>query len=96
MPEKEPRQLHFELDFALARIENASCTVSPAGEELSYSIVDLSDEQMAGLEHAAKGRSSILLVFASSRIEMDLVSLERRGPRFVKIVGHLVGVTPRR
>jgi hypothetical protein len=86
-------QLHFELVFAQARVESASRTISSRGDELSYLIADLAAEQIAGLERAAQDHTPVSLVLGESAVVvLDLVSLERKGPRSFQIVGHVVNV----
>lgn len=86
-------QLHFELVFAQARVESASRTVSSKGDELSYVIADLAAEQIAGLERAVQEHVPVSLVLGNHAVVvLDLVSLERRGPRSHQIVGHVLNV----
>lgn len=85
--------MHFELVFAQARVESASRTVSSKGDELSYLVADLAAEQIEGLERAAKEHTPVSLVLGeTSVVVVDLVSLERKGPRSLQIVGHVIDV----
>jgi hypothetical protein len=90
MPEKQgPTQ--FEFYLAHARVERASFTVSLAGDQMSYRIAELADDQLAGLERAIQNHRPVLLMFEPRPVLLDLMSCVRKGPGAVEIVGHIVG-----
>jgi hypothetical protein len=85
-------QLPLELHFSDDRLGSASFAPSPGhdGGLFSCSIGPLSEEAVGELERAARAELPIRLRFSERPLLLDHVTVERKGPQMVRIVGHVV------
>ena len=93
MTKQERRgQLPLELKFSDDRLSSASFAPSPGsdGGLSSCSIGPLSEEVVGELERAARAQTPIRLRFSERPLLLDHVTVERKGPHTVRIVGHVV------
>jgi hypothetical protein len=91
--EQEQRgQLPLDLDCANRHVLAASFV--PGADEqagvFSCVIGALSDETVAVLDRELKEHTRVRLVFSDRALLLEFVTLERRGPQSVRIVGQLV------
>ncbi len=91
MPREKGGQLAFELHFGDCKMGTASFAPTPGSSQglFSCSVGPLSDETIMALERAANAHTPIRLMF-SDPLVLDLVTLERKEPHSVRIVGHVV------
>ena len=93
MTKQERRgQLPLELHFSDDRLSSASFAPLPGsdGGLFSCSIGPLSEEAVGELERAARAQTPIRLRFSERPLLLDQVTVERKGPHTVRIVGHVV------
>ena len=93
MAKQERRgQLPLELHFSDDRLGSASFAPSPGsdGGLFSCSIGPLSEEAVGELERAARAELPIRLRFSEHPLLLDHITVERKGPQTVRIVGHVV------
>jgi hypothetical protein len=94
MPKQERRgQLPLELHFSDDHLGAASFAPSPGGDGsglFSCSIGPVSEETVGELERAARTQTPIRLKFSEHPLLLDHVTVERKGPRTVRIVGRVV------
>jgi hypothetical protein len=93
MPKQERRgQLPLELHFTDDHLGAASFAPSPGsdGGLFSCSIEPVTEETVAELERAARARTPIRLRFSERPLLLEHVTVERKGPHSVHIVGHVV------
>ena len=93
MTKQERRgQLPLELHFSDDRLGSASFAPSPGsdGGLFSCSIGPLSEEAVGELERAARAELPIRLRFSEHPLLLDHVTVERKGPHTVRIVGRVV------
>jgi hypothetical protein len=93
MPKQERRgQLPLELHFTDEHLGAASFAPSPGsdGGLFSCSLGPLSEETVGELERAARTRTPIRLRFSERPLLLDQVTVERKGPHSVRIVGRVV------
>jgi len=84
-----PLQLHFSDDHLGA----ASFAPSPGGDGsglFSCSLGPLTEEAVGQLERAARSQTPIRLKFSEHPLLLDHVTVERKGPHTVRIVGRVV------
>lgn len=92
--EREPtEQLAFEFRCPREQIQGASFVPTPfgAGGVFSCSVGPLPDETIAALDDAVRTHCLVRLVVDDSVLVLDLVTLERRDPHSVRIVGEMAG-----
>ena len=93
MPKQERRgQLPLELHFTDDHLGAASFAPSPGsdGGLFSCSITPVTEEMLVELERAARAHTPIRLRFSERPLLLDHVTVERKGPHSVRIVGHVV------
>lgn len=93
MPKQERRgQLPLELHFTDDHLGAASFAPSPGsdGGLFSCSITPVTEETVVELERAARAHTPIRLKFSERPLLLDHVTVERKGPHSVRIVGHVV------
>ena len=92
MPKKERGQLPLELTFTDDHLGAATFAPTPGsdGGLFSCSIGPLTDETVGELMRAARTQTPIRLHFSERPLLLDHVSVERKGPHTVRIVGHVV------
>jgi len=93
MPKQERRgQLPLELQFTDDHLGAASFAPSPGsdGGLFSCSITPVTEETVVELERAARAHTPIRLRFSERPLLLDHVTVERKGPHSVRIVGHVV------
>ena len=93
MTKQERRgQLPLELQFSDDRLSSASFAPSPGsdGGLFSCSIAPVTEETVVELERAARAHTPIRLKFSERPLLLDHVTVERKGPHSVRIVGHVV------
>jgi hypothetical protein len=90
-------QLALELDCR-DRVKSASFTPGPGGEGglFSCSIGPVTEETIATLDQAAQTHTLVSLSFSDQPVLLDLVTLERKEPLSIRIVGQLVRATTQR
>jgi hypothetical protein len=91
--EEERRgQLPLDLDCANRHVMAASFVPGPDEQAGVFSCVigALSDETVAGLDRALQEHSRVRLLFSDRALLLEFVTLERKGPQSVRIVGQLV------
>ena len=98
MPKKKEHrgQLAFELRITDSQVTAASfASMSEGGVAglFSCSVGALADDDVAALERAAYEHTPVRLLFSESPVLLDLVTLERREPHAVRIIGHVVRLT---
>jgi hypothetical protein len=93
MPKQERRgQLPLELHFTDDHLGAASFAPSPGsdGGLFSCSITPVTEETVVELERAARTHTPIRLKFSERPLLLDHVTVERKGPHSIRIVGHVV------
>ena len=93
MPKKErDGQLPLELTFTDDHLGAASFAPSPGsdGGLFSCSIGPLTEETVGDLLRAARTQTPIRLRFSERPLLLSHVTVERKGPHSVRIVGHVV------
>jgi hypothetical protein len=93
MPKQERRgQLPLELHFTDDHLGAASFAPSPGsdGGLFSCSITPVTEETVVKLERAARAHTPIRLLFSERPLLLDHVTVERKGPHSVRIVGRVV------
>lgn len=93
MSKQERRgQLPLEFHFPDDRLGSASFAPSPGTDSglFSCSIGPLSEEAVGEIERAARAELPIRLRFSERPLLLDNVTVERKGPHTVRIVGHVV------
>ena len=93
MPKQERRgQLPLELHFTDDHLGAASFAPSPGsdGGLFSCSITPVTEETVVELERAARAHTPIRLKFSERPLLLDHVTVERKGPHSIRIVGHVV------
>ena len=93
MTKQERRgQLPLELHFSDDRLGSASFAPSPGsdGGLFSCSITPVTEETVVELERAARAHTPIRLKFSERPLLLDHVTVERKGPHSIRIVGHVV------
>ena len=95
MPQKKEHrgQLALELRIADSQVTAASfASMSEGGDGglFSCSVAALAEGDVAALERAAYEHTRVRLLFSESPVVLDLVTLERREPHCVRIIGHVV------
>ena len=93
MPKQERRgQLPLELHFTDDHLGAASFAPSPGtdGGMFSCSIAPVTEETVVELERAARAHTPVRLRFSERPLLLDQVTVERKGPHSVRIVGHVV------
>ena len=98
MPQKKEHrgQLALELRVTDSQVLAASFASMPDGGDgglFSCSVGALADDDVAALERAAYEHTPVRLLFSESPVVLDLVTLERREPHGVRIIGHVVRAT---
>jgi hypothetical protein len=91
--EEERRgQLPLDLDCANRHVMAASFVPGPDEQAGVFSCVigALSDETVAVLDRALQEHARVRLLFSDRALLLEFVTLERRGPQAVRIVGQLV------
>src|SRR5687767_15647287 len=85
-------QLPLDLHFSDDRLGSASFAPSPGSDSglFSCSIGPLSEEAVAELERAARAETPICLRFSEHPLLLDHVTVERKGPQTVRIIGLVV------
>ena len=94
MTKQERRgQLPLELSFSDDHLGEASFAPSPGGDGsglFSCSLGPLTEEAVGELERAARTQTPIRLKFSEHPLLLDHVTVERKGPHTVRIVGRVV------
>jgi hypothetical protein len=93
MPKQERRgQLPLELRFTDGHLGAASFAPAPGsdGGLFSCSLGPLTEETVGELERAARTRTPVRLLFSERPLLLDHVTVERKGPHSVRIVGRVV------
>ena len=90
MPATEERHVGTQLELTLAdyEVRGASMGHGVAGSTFACTIGPVSGETMAALDRAAESRATIRLLFPQPLL-LELVTLERREPQRVRIVGRI-------
>jgi|SRR5688572_22786517 hypothetical protein len=90
--EKRRGQLPLELCFREDDLRAASFAPVPGsdGGVFSCSIGSLTEEVVAALERAARVDTPVRLRFSEQPLLLDHVTVERKGPHSVRIVGRVV------
>jgi hypothetical protein len=90
MPAKEERHIGTQLELKLADYEvgGASLNHGLEGSSFACTIGPVSDETMAALDRAAESHGTICLLLPQPLL-LELVTLERREPKRVRIVGRI-------
>lgn len=86
-------QLTLDLDCADYRVQRPTFTPAREGEQseiFSCSIGPLPDDTLAALDRAASAHNPVRLSFNGNPLLLDLVALERKDPRSVRIVGEVL------
>lgn len=94
--ERERRgQLALELNCVGLNVKSASFSPGPDGRGglFSCSLGPVTDETVEALDRAAQTHTLVDLVFSDHPLLLDLVTLERKAPQVVRIVGHIVART---
>ena len=91
MPEKEERPLAVQLDLNLAdcQVLGGSIGCGPHGSTFAFTVEPVSIETLAALDRAIDGHGTLRVLFPQPLL-LELVSLERKGPRGVRIVGRII------
>jgi hypothetical protein len=93
--QKRSRQLALELNCADFDVKSASFSPAPGGEgglfSCSLRLVDA--KTVAALDEAAQTHTLVNLQFSEHPLLLELVTLERKAPQLVRIVGHIVKAT---
>jgi hypothetical protein len=84
----------LELKLADYEVRGASMGHGIEGSSFACTIGPVSDETMAALDRAAESRATICLLFPQPLL-LELVTLERREPQRVRIVGRIFDSTKR-
>ena len=93
MPKDQEDGSQGALDLDCADcIRAASFAPAPGGEfgVFSCSIGPLADETVAALDRAANAHRPVRLLFSKRPLLLSLVSIERKEPRSVRIVGQVM------
>lgn len=93
MQEQEHRgQLPLDLDCANRRVMAASFVPGPEDRAGVFSCVigPLPDETVEHLNRASQEHTRVRLMFSDRSLLLEFVTLERKGPQSVRIVGQLV------
>lgn len=96
MREEEHRgQLPLDLDCADRHVMAASFVPGPEDRAGVFSCVigALPDETVASLDRASHEHSQVRLLFRDRALLLEFVTLERKGPQSVRIIGQLVAAT---
>jgi hypothetical protein len=90
MPAVEERHVGTQLELTLAdyEVRGASMGHGVAGPSFACTIGPVSDETMAALDRAAERHDTIRLLLPQPLL-LELVTLERREPQRVRIVGRI-------
>jgi hypothetical protein len=88
-------QLPLDLDCAHRQVMAASFVPGPEDRAGVFSCVigALPDETVAHLDRASQEHTRVRLMFSDRSLLLEFVTLERRGPQSVRIIGHLVAAT---
>ena len=91
-------QLAFDLNCADYEVKDASFAPGLGGEGALFScaIARVSNETMLALDRAARARTPISLWFSDCPVVLDLVTLQRKSPQSVRIVGHVLKPTAKK
>jgi hypothetical protein len=93
MPKKErDGQLPLDFSFTDDHLGAASFAPSPGsdGGLFSCSLGSLNEETVGDLMRAARTQTPVRLRFSERPLLLDHVTVERKGPHSVHIVGHVV------
>jgi hypothetical protein len=93
MPKKErDGQLPLELSFTDDHLGAASFAPSPGsdGGMFSCSLGPLTEETVGELVRAARAHKPIRLKFSERPLLLEQITVERKGPHSVRIVGQVV------
>ena len=90
MPAEEKRHIGAQLELKLAdyEIRGASVGHGVDGTSFACTIGPVSDETMAALDRAAESHGKVCLLFPQPLL-LELVTLERKEPQRVRIVGRI-------
>jgi hypothetical protein len=90
--EKQPGQLAFDLDCSSRKITAASFAPGPEGQGgvFSCAVATLAEETVAALDRASREHIPVRLLFDDHSLLLDLVTLERKQPQSVRIIGQLI------
>jgi hypothetical protein len=90
MPVEKERPMGTQLELNLAdyAIHGASVGYGVEGSSFSCTIEPVSAETMVALDRAAANHGTICLLLPQPLL-LELVTLERRGPQRVRIVGRM-------
>jgi hypothetical protein len=90
MPARKERHVGTQLELKLADYEVRGASMGHGLEGCSFActIGPVSDETMAALDRAAEGHGTICLLLPEPLL-LELITLERRAPQRVRIVGHI-------
>ena len=96
MQEEEHRgQLPLDLDCAHRHVMAASFVPGPEDRAGVFSCVigALPDETVAHLDRASQEHTRVRLMFSDRSLLLEFVTLERKGPQSVRIIGQMVAAT---
>ena len=82
---------HLKLSLGDYNINCGSINCSQDGIKFSFTVWPLSDALAAAFDGVAQQRGRICLHCCGEPVLLDLVSVERREPQRVRIVGRIVG-----
>jgi len=91
MPPKKERPIGTQLELNLAdyEIHGASVGYGVEGSRFACTLEPVSNETMVQLDRAAESHETICLLLPKPLL-LELVTLERRGPQLVWIVGRIL------
>jgi hypothetical protein len=90
MPAKEEREVGIQLSLSLVeyQLRGGSISHGPDGQTFACTFGPISDETMMALDRAAQNHGTIRLLFPEPLL-LDLISIERKEPQRVRIVGRV-------
>jgi hypothetical protein len=81
----------IELSLDDYKVNGGTIGHSRDGTSFAFTIGPLPDDALAALEVAAQEQARICLYCCRAPLSFELVALERKGPRKVRIAGRIVG-----
>jgi hypothetical protein len=92
-PNKSEATAQLELSLGNYDVSGASISHGPEGTKFTCTLGPLAEETMVALDDAAQSGQILCLLFPQPLL-LDLLALERKEPRRVRIVGRIVGSAP--
>jgi hypothetical protein len=95
MPPHNQNEPAAQLELSLEHYDISGATIScgPEGTKFACTLGPLADEALTALDHAAQSGGLLCLRFPQPLL-LDLLALERKDPRRIRIVGRIVGSPP--